>query len=127
MAHRLNERKLAIDHVLCSTAQRTRETASLMLPIMEISTDKLVFESSIYEASVNNLLRVVTSGYTGSVLLIGHNPGLEGLCDALCPGAVPGMPTCAVASFKLVGSDLAGGELTAPHAELVFYDFPKNR
>ncbi|MBX2885950.1 MAG: histidine phosphatase family protein [Granulosicoccus sp.] len=126
MARRLAERGLAFDHILCSTAQRTRETADLMLPILGADRDNLQFESRIYEASISDLLSVVTSGFAGSVLLIGHNPGLEGLCEMLCPGCVPGMPTCAVASFEVGTSGTATGESIDASVNLAFYDFPKN-
>lgn len=126
MAQRLAARGIVFDHILCSTATRTRETADLMLPILGTDRGKLAFEARIYEASVNDLLDVVTAGYSGSVLLIGHNPGLEVLCETLCPDSFPGMPTCAVASFNVASIDSEDVASVSSGVELAFYDFPKN-
>ena len=68
------------DIVLCSTARRTRETLELLRPALG-ATRSVLFEEELYAASAAALLerlRAVPDGVV-SVLLIGHNPGLQDL------------------------------------------------
>jgi phosphohistidine phosphatase len=65
--------------VLCSTARRTRETLELIEPPFDAATVSL--ESELYAASAKALLERLHAvpEQVGSVMLIGHNPGLEDL------------------------------------------------
>ncbi|MBN2783463.1 MAG: histidine phosphatase family protein, partial [Pontiellaceae bacterium] len=51
MGRRLRKLEAAPSIVLCSPALRTRQTSELLLREMQVSTDCVLFESSIYEAS----------------------------------------------------------------------------
>jgi phosphohistidine phosphatase len=66
------------DLVLCSTARRARETLELVQPALPSSTP-VYFERRLYGASVEELLarlHEVPDDDT-SVMLVGHNPGLQ--------------------------------------------------
>ena len=65
--------------VLCSTAVRTRETLELVRPALGAATVEL--EPELYGASAPALLERLHAMPEGvsSVMLIGHNPGLEDL------------------------------------------------
>jgi phosphohistidine phosphatase len=100
----------AIELVLCSTALRTRETASLVLAGFA-APPPVVFEDGLYLAGVPELLRRLRrldDGMRG-VLLIGHNPGLHELALALAATDSPAyaalaegkFPTAARASFVI--------------------------
>jgi len=72
--------------VLCSAARRTRETYAIVEPVLKgvpVST-----EESLYLAGRHELLSRLRrlDDHLGSVLLIGHNPGLERLAESLCGG-----------------------------------------
>jgi phosphohistidine phosphatase len=72
--------------VLCSSARRTRETLDALLPHLP-DPPELVVEERIYLASGGQLLarlQEVDDRQSG-VLLIGHNPGIAELAQAL-PG-----------------------------------------
>lgn len=92
-----------ITRALCSTAQRTRETAAIVgerLPGLELQ-----LEPRIYEATPGQLLSLLEEQADAeSLLLIGHNPGLEHLVALLVTGRsgdYRGMPPAAVAVLKL--------------------------
>ena len=70
--------------VVCSTAARTRETAAIFLPAVGISVDP-IFTDKIYEATTGQLLELIAEidNKFSSLLLIGHNPGIEGLTGVL--------------------------------------------
>ena len=75
------------NRVVTSPARRTRETLEALLPHLP-GPPKLVVEERIYLASSGQLLarlQEVDDGQTG-VLLIGHNPGIAELAQAL-PGS----------------------------------------
>jgi phosphohistidine phosphatase len=69
--------------VLCSPAVRTRETLELIGPALDAST--VVLEEDLYAASCDGLLARTREvpDTVASVMLIGHNPGLQGLAVAL--------------------------------------------
>jgi phosphohistidine phosphatase len=72
------------DLVLCSTARRAQETLAPVAAVLPDDTEILV-EDPLYGASAPELverLRAVAED-TASVLLVGHNPGLEELVRAL--------------------------------------------
>ncbi len=89
---------------ISSTAKRAFHTATIVanffhdqnLPL-EVKTD-----SRIYGASLQTLLEILYElpATLDTVLLVGHNPEMEGLISVLCTGRVEGdirMPTAAVA------------------------------
>jgi len=65
--------------VLCSPAKRTRETLKHLMPVL--GQVPVQFDRRIYEASYQTLLLCLADlpSEAGSVLLVGHNPGLERL------------------------------------------------
>src|SRR5690606_1400971 len=84
--HWLRQHGAAPDRVLCSPAARTRETCERVLSIVgytDVRTD-----ARIYEATPGTLIRVLDEHRDAeSVLLVGHNPGLESLAALLSEGA----------------------------------------
>jgi phosphohistidine phosphatase len=99
----LHEAGLEPDVVLCSSATRARQTLeSLDLP----SATEVVVEDQLYGASASELLarlRTVPAA-VGSVLVLGHNPGVEELARMLVDDdrALPAkFPTAAVADLRL--------------------------
>lgn len=71
------------DLVLCSTARRTVETCELVRPSLGDIT--VTFEAALYLAearAIADRLRRLDDAL-GSVMVIGHNPGLEELADDL--------------------------------------------
>lgn len=110
MADFLSEYEVQPDYVLCSSAQRTRETIT---PLIEISSQSMEvhFTRNIYEASYLSILEEVQKvpDAVETLLVIGHNPGMEDLAAVLCdegsPEAVDLMaekfPTAALAHITL--------------------------
>lgn len=75
------EKLLPPETVLCSPAKRTRETLAPILsnwPQLLASTD---YQDSMYNAALNMLLTLAEDalGYSESLLLVGHNPGIAEL------------------------------------------------
>jgi phosphohistidine phosphatase len=113
--------------VLCSPAVRTQETLDLLRPaLVEVAAE---VEEQLYGASSETLLERIHSvpDDVGSVLLIGHNPGLHDLALALASSGAKlerleaKFPTAALATLALERwSSLSPGD-----AKLVAYVVPK--
>ncbi|MEU5889677.1 histidine phosphatase family protein [Streptomyces sp. NPDC047461] len=85
---RLADTEIPIDLALCSTATRTRETWKLA--VHEFAhRPKTVYEERVYEASPGELIAVLneTPDDAQNIVLIGHNPGVQGLADILAGSA----------------------------------------
>jgi phosphohistidine phosphatase len=85
---KLADTGLSFDLALCSTATRTRETWKLAVQEFP-QRPKTLYEERIYEASPGELIAVLneTTDDAQNVLLIGHNPGVQGLADILAGSA----------------------------------------
>ena len=73
---------ITYDRILCSPAERTRETAALALGQVEPS-----YETSIYDATPGDLYDLLDKqSDVERVVLVGHNPGIEQLVAFLVEG-----------------------------------------
>jgi phosphohistidine phosphatase len=97
----IRKRKLQLDLVLSSPAERARQTTQLVLEAASFKTE-LRYDERIYEASVAGLFEIVSQidDEANVVMLVGHNPGLEELLNALT-GEARSFPTAALACIEL--------------------------
>jgi len=129
MARFMASHGLLPQRVVCSTAQRARETLSLMLPHIAADMD-VTLTRRLYEADGEGYLTAArtAAGTANTLMLIGHNPAMEDLAMVLAPtgdAAALGQlrekfPTCglAVIEFDDPRWDAAGpgaGHLIAFH------------
>ena len=84
IAHYMRSRDYLPEAVLCSTAQRTRETLDLLLAAWR-KKPNVRYESSLYLADWPVLLANLKKApaRASPLLLVGHNPGIEQLAVAL--------------------------------------------
>jgi phosphohistidine phosphatase len=94
--------------VLCSDARRARETWAALSETLG-SPAPVLFERGLYMARAKAILHRLQrlAGTVGSVLVIGHNPGLEEAALDLADGAGDSyarlrrkFPTCALARLE---------------------------
>lgn len=73
--------------ILSSPAHRARQTAELFCEHLSINPDSIHWDQRIYEASTSQLVSVLQEyPHALDVMLVGHNPGLEGLTAYLTSG-----------------------------------------
>jgi phosphohistidine phosphatase len=127
MGGRLARRGIWPQAVLSSPARRALETARLIARELDFPWKTLVLEKRIYGADVETLLEVVRSleGRIETALLVGHNPGLTDLARALGRSFHEDLPTCAVVGLDIPTDTWHG--LRCGTANVLFYDYPKNR
>lgn len=87
--------------VICSPAVRARQTAEIVLKSSGRQAEQR-FEERIYEASLRDLLQVVSEIPDANpvAMMVGHNPGFEELLAFLTREGRQ-MPTCALARIAL--------------------------
>lgn len=69
--------------ILCSTAQRAKMTAKI---IMEQFADKPAVEyiQGLYHASPDTILAKIRMAPQGDLMVVGHNPGMASFADLIC-------------------------------------------
>ena len=84
MAAHMLANDLVPQRALVSVATRTRETWKLITPFLHRKVET-IFEARLYESSPHAILAVIkeTPATVKSLLLVGHNPGLQTLGLAL--------------------------------------------
>lgn len=77
----LRENQYRIGRIICSPALRAKKTCQLVLKELGMDPNHVLWETEIYEASLNNLLSLINqySKDTRTLCIIGHNPGLDQL------------------------------------------------
>lgn len=101
MGSLIAQRGLLPDAIVSSPAKRAKQTATLLHENSGADLT-LTFDDRIYEASPNTLRMVVseTPDELASVMIVGHNPGIEGFIRHLT-GQIESMPTAALAVIDL--------------------------
>ncbi len=113
MGKQLAKRGVQADMIISSPAVRAKTTAQIIAKELHF-TKPVVYEESIYEADVESLyqvLRSVDEKYN-TVLLIGHNPGLNMLAEDLADFH-ENIPTCGVV------------EIDVDCKKFISFDYPK--
>jgi len=101
MGQLLYDRTFQPDLILSSPAKRAKQTAVLIKETAGFKAE-IKYDDRIYEASPQVLLQVIADvkEKRESVMLVGHNPGIEGLIRFLT-GHKESMPTAALAIIEL--------------------------
>lgn len=119
VARYLAEQGILPEMTLVSPARRTRETWELMEPelrgLAEPGRPRFAYEPRIYEAEWQDLLAVVkaTEPAVQTLMLVGHNPGLQDLATRLASRGGAGerqrlaekFPTAALAVIEFSADD----------------------
>ena len=101
------------DRMVVSPAQRTRETAGLLLNNLPLADNDIVFDKELYLADQQTLCDIIELYITASqqsrqrILILAHNPGMDYLVSYLASAPLPLtdsgklMTTCALACFHM--------------------------
>jgi phosphohistidine phosphatase len=130
IAEHLRQQSVSPATVLCSSAIRSRETLALVAPALGRKTT-IEVEDELYAAPVEALLQRLRRipDLITSVMLIGHNPGLQDLALTLAGRGAKlerlreGFPTAALVTLRIPAASWR--ELGPGDAELVDYVVPR--
>ncbi|MEO1199631.1 MAG: histidine phosphatase family protein [Pseudomonadota bacterium] len=122
MAGFLAEHELVPGRILCSTAQRTRETLSHVVPMLSGETE-IRLTRKLYEADGGDYMTAIREGGAAApmLMLIGHNPTMEDTAQLLAGAGERSalvkmrekFPTCALA---VIDFDIASWRDIGPGA-----------
>lgn len=101
LGEKVHDRQFPVGLILSSPAKRAKQTAILIKETAQLKAD-IRYDEKIYEASPHRLLEVITATADDnkSLMLVGHNPGLEGLIRVLTGETRP-METAMLAVIDL--------------------------
>lgn len=102
MGRLAREKRLSVELIISSDALRARLTAQAMADAMGYR-GQILLDARLYHASAADILAVLRSAVehtVGTVLIVGHNPGLEELVARLTDERQD-LPTAALAQIAL--------------------------
>jgi phosphohistidine phosphatase len=101
MAHVILEKELVPQLIVSSTATRARQTADILLSILQHGT-QVEYLDAFYLAEPLTYLEILRSQSNDfeRIMVVGHNPGLEALLQILS-GDIVALPTSAIAHLVL--------------------------
>lgn len=107
IARRLEKERLLPDHILSSTAKRARRTAEFVLDANPFAGMTLLYD--LYECDGDQVLRSIAEhgGDADTLLVVGHNPGIEGAMIDLSDDDSTVVKTGVLAALRLDIDDWA--------------------
>jgi phosphohistidine phosphatase len=127
----LESQRIRPELVLCSPARRTRDTLDLLQPALPRRT-KVRIDDGLYGADADEIMQRLRAvdAQVGSVMVVGHNPGLEDVAmelagdgdDAAMAQLRTKFPTAALARLEL---DSGWSQLGAGRAYLAALVLPR--
>lgn len=81
----LKAQGLTPDHIFSSPARRAQETALAVVDALGLSHEAVHFDDRLYLAPPGTMLEILATApaKARTVLLVGHNPGIDALVEAL--------------------------------------------
>ena len=121
----LKGKRVKPDLIISSPAKRAKKTAMVIADKICFPENKISFNEELYEASTNDILRVLKKIDEGhkSVMLFGHNPGLTLLNNFISDNYIDNIPTCGVVALEF---DKNWKELDKSSCTQLFFEYPKH-
>ncbi|MCI0507934.1 MAG: histidine phosphatase family protein [Gammaproteobacteria bacterium] len=90
----LESQHIKPDLLISSPAKRAKQTSEAIIKKLHIPEQNISFDKRLYLAAADTLLEILTEvahvpSHPESVMLVGHNPGLEELVTLLCADPLP--------------------------------------
>jgi len=125
MGDRMKAADIRPSLIVSSPAVRAWTTAKLVAAELNYPPEFLQRESDLYHAGTSQLFDVIARQDEGfnSIVVVGHNPGLTDLANALVPGLTSNLPTSGYVSVLIDTEtwDIRGRK----SADLLHHDYPK--
>ncbi|MFC3415536.1 SixA phosphatase family protein [Algoriphagus hitonicola] len=125
MGKRLSKMGINPDRIISSTAERAKSTAQLIAKELKSPKNTIWLERDLYHASAQTMISILKSlpESIQTVILVGHNPGMNDFVDRL-GGKIGNLPTAGIFAVK---SSAQWKDFDLKQVDFWFFDFPKNR
>jgi len=126
MAARLQARDIQPQLIVASPARRAMHTAQLFAGELGYPKADIEYVDTLYAANTGVWMGVIRGlpAHVDTVMIVGHNPEVTEICNALCPKRIDHMPTCAVLELQFDVSNWGAIARTADHFD---FDYPKRK
>jgi phosphohistidine phosphatase len=103
VAAALHKSNIKPDLIVASPSNRTKKTALIVARELNLDIQQIEFETSIYEAEIEDLMHVIRSfnDKHKTILLIGHNPSMTGIIGYLSNTFLDHLPTSGIVVVDL--------------------------
>jgi len=125
MANHLIEKRIQIDAIISSTANRAFTTASYFAKAQDIKTKDIVGADALYLAPAAEYFKQIEALQQNlqTVAIIGHNPGITDFVNALTTTQIDNMPTCGIFAIKINTANWK--DFQTAKKEFWFFNSPK--
>ena len=125
MAHKLAMRKIKIDLIISSPANRTNETAKIFANILGCESE-IIFNDKLYEASYKEILNVINliDDKYQNVLLVCHNPGITNLVNYISDYFIENISTSGIVGLS---TNSSWKNINENGCSFLFYDYPQRK
>jgi len=95
LGHYIINSDIKVDFILCSPAQRSADSATLLSKVLNLPAEAVDIEPTMYETDMSTLLSIVRriDNKHQTPVLLGHNPGISKLGKYLSGDEVEPIPT----------------------------------
>jgi phosphohistidine phosphatase len=126
---RLKEKRIVIDLLLTSPAQRALSTSIAIAGVLGYPKENIRTDRKLYHASEEDILNVIHTlkDKFSNVMITGHNPGLTDFVNSLLDKfqSIDNIPTCGVVAFTF--ETTCWKDASQACATFVFFEYPKNK
>ena len=124
MGQRLEKAGILPDLIITSPAKRAIKTAKLFADEIEYPREQILCKQRLYHASAQTILSVVQNqdNTLKSLMLFGHNPGMNDLAEFLTGEYIYNLPTAGIFAVQFEVDQWA----EAKEGKKLFFDYPKN-
>ncbi|WP_203258396.1 SixA phosphatase family protein [Hyunsoonleella ulvae] len=98
IASELKLQNIKPDGVLVSDAERTKLTAKIILPALNVPENKISFEHKLYDFAGRDLIDVIKScdNAVDTLMVFGHNHAITACVNTYGDRYIDNVPTCGV-------------------------------
>jgi len=122
----LRSKDIKPDIIISSSAVRALMTTKIISKSLSYPFNQVVFSRDIYEANISSLFKTISevNNKFNSTMMVGHNPAMTDLANALTNTRIDNIPTCGVYCAEL---DISSWESISENCgRMIFFEYPKN-
>jgi phosphohistidine phosphatase len=126
MAKRLASKKIKLDALLSSTANRALITAQYFAEEFRIKKKDIIQIPELYHANPKGFYKVIehADDELFNIAVISHNPGITEFINELTDKKIMDMPTCGIFAIKIHSNTWK--DFTSATKDFWFFDYPKS-
>ena len=123
MARRTMSFDLKIDRLICSPAIRTKMTALAFCREINYQPREILYLERLYEGTLQDYLKVFSTLAENTIIIFGHNPGIQDFGNWLCGGYFQNFPPAGVMCARTTLDQIAN--MAKGRGELIRFEYPE--